>query len=183
MKYLLILLIGCSSLTQIFSQELTFKKGDKVLDFGPGIGSDLYSRYRYEVGLPLLSSSFEVGVKDGIIEKGTIGVGGYIGYTTYKEVINNWGYNYKNILIGTRGTFHYPIVNKLDTYTGIVLGFNISSSKEFGVSSEDYFRATSGGLVYSWFVGGRYYFSNYFGVMAELGIGITYFKTGVALRF
>lgn len=183
MKYLLFIIFSISSLTQLFSQEPVFNKGSKVFDLGVGIGSDIYSRYHYHSGLPLLSASLEVGVRDGIIEKGTIGVGGYLGYTTYSEDITNWGYNYKNIIIGARGAFHYPLANKLDTYTGIVMGFNISSSEEYGADSEKNISATSGGLVYSWFVGGRYYFTENIGLMAELGVGITYFNIGVAFKF
>jgi hypothetical protein len=183
MRYLLCIIYIISSLTPLFSQEPVFNKGSKVLDLGVGIGSDIYSRYHYQSGLPLLSTSLEVGVKDGVIGKGTIGVGCYFGYTTYKENITNWGYNYKNTIIGARGAFHYPLANKLDTYTGIVLGINISSAKEYGSDSGKNISATSGGPVYSWFIGGRYYFTEIFGVMAELGVGITYLNTGVAFKF
>ena len=30
------------------------------------------------------------------------------------------------------GSFHYPLVDKLDTYAGILLGYNIVTSKEIG---------------------------------------------------
>ena len=182
MKYLFLFLICSCCLTELFAQEPAFKNGDKVLNIGFGIGSDLYSRYHYKIGIPLVSASLEVGVKDGVIEKGSIGVGGYLGYTSYKEDIINFGYSYKSIIIGVRGSFHYPIVSKLDSYTGIMLGYNISSAKSFGSSSNN-FDAKPGGLVFAWFVGGRYYFSNNFAGMAELGVGIVYLNLGVAFKF
>ena len=30
-------------------------------------------------------------------------------------------------IIGVRGSFHYPLVDKLDTYTGLALGYDISN--------------------------------------------------------
>lgn len=182
-KLIVLFVIVAFSLTQLVAQESTFEKGDKVLNLGLGIGSALYSGSYYKSGIPPISASFEVGVKDGVLEKGSIGVGGYMAYSSYKWEYSGWGWKYTNIIIGARGTFHYPLVNKLDTYTGLVLGYNIATSKEFGTSIGYDYSASSGGLVYSWFVGGRYYFTEKFGVMAELGVGITYLNVGVALKF
>jgi hypothetical protein len=74
------------------------------------------------------------------------------------------------------------LVNKLDTYTGLLLGFNIASSKWTGTGTETT-HASSGGVAYAWFVGGRYYFTDKFAGMLELGYGITYLNIGVALKF
>jgi hypothetical protein len=62
-----------------------------------------------------------------------------------------WGWKYSNIIIGVRGNFHYPLIDKLDTYTGLLLGCDIATSKEFGNSVPGYnYSASSGGVVYSW---------------------------------
>jgi hypothetical protein len=37
--------------------------------------------------------------------------------------------------------------------------------------------------VSSFFVGGRYYFSEFFAAMLELGYGVSYLNIGVALKF
>ncbi len=178
------IVISSCSLMNLFADETAFHKADKVINFGFGVGSDLYStRFHTQIGVPLLSASLEVGVNDGIIDNGSIGIGGYLLYTSYKEDLINWGYNYKNLIIGARGTFHYPFVSKLDSYTGIVLGYNFSNSKEFGVSPGNNLEAKPGGLVYAWFIGLRYYFTDKFAGMAELGVGITYLNLGVALKF
>ena len=183
-KLLLVLLVAVFSLTQLMAQESTFKLGDKVLNLGIGFGSTLYTGSYYTNSVPPLSASFEVDVKDGIADKGSIGVGGLVAYSSSKWEYSGWGWKYSNFIIGARGAFHYPLVNKLDTYTGIVLGYNIATSKEFGNAILGYdYSASSGGVVASWFVGGRYYFSNNFAGMLELGYGITYLKIGVALKF
>ncbi len=169
---------------QLAGQEPTFSKGDKVLNLGLGLGSTLYSGTYYKSQIPPLSASFEVGVADNILEKGVIGVGGYIGYSSYKYKYSGWGWKYSNMIIGVRGNFHYPLVDKLDTYTGLLLGYNIASSKEFGTAILGYdYDTSSGGPAYAWFVGARYYFKDTFAVMAELGYGITYLNLGVSLKF
>jgi hypothetical protein len=184
-KSLAFLILIALPLVQMTAQnaESTFVKGDKALNLGIGFGSTLYSGSYITGKFPPISASFEVGVADNILEKGTIGVGGYLGYTSYKWDYSGWGYKYTNIIIGPRGSFHYPLVNKLDTYTGILLGYNIATAKEFGTSIGYDYNASSGGIVWSWFLGARYYIKDNFGVMAELGYGIAYLNLGVSLKF
>ena len=185
-KLLLFLLVVVFSLTQLFAQESTFKQGDKVLNLGIGFGSTFYSGTGYKAGVPPISASLEFGVKDGVLDKGSIGIGGYLGYSSHKwdYLSSGWGWKYTNIIIGVRGVFHYPLVDKLDTYTGLLLGYNIATSKEYGNAIPGYnYSASSGGVAYSWFIGGRYYFSDSFAGMLELGYGITYLNLGVALKF
>jgi hypothetical protein len=182
-KLLLLFVLGCFTLTQLVAQESTFNKGDKVLNVGIGFGTTLYSGTYYKSQIPPISASLEFGVADNILEKGVIGVGPYLGYSSYKYEYSGWGWKYTNIIVGARGNFHYPLVNKLDTYTGLLLGYNISSSKEFGVGSGYDYTASSGGVVWSWFIGGRYYFSDNFAAMLELGYGVAYLNLGIALKF
>lgn len=183
-KMLFFIFAGVIATGTLSAQDPTFLKGDKVLNIGLGLGSTLYSGSFYSSQIPPISASLEFGIVDEIAEKGVIGVGPYIGYSSYKYEYLGWGWKYSNIIIGARGSFHYPLVNKLDTYAGILLGYNISSSKEFGDPGsgfEDY-TASSGGLVYSGFIGGRYYFTDAFAAMLELGYGIAYLNIGVALK-
>ena len=125
-----------------------------------------------------ISASFEVGVMDGILDKGSIGIGGYLGYSSAK-----WTNYYKtsNIVLGARGSFHYPFLDKLDTYTGLLLGYNIYSYKYY----DRYIgaAASAGGVILAWYAGARYYFTNNFAGMAEIGYGISYLTLGVALKF
>jgi hypothetical protein len=176
-KLLLFLFVAVFSLAQLLAQESTFKQGDKVVNLGIGFGSTYYGSY-YTSHTPAISASLEVGVKDGVLDKGSIGVGGYIGYSSA-----TWANYYKtsNFIIGARGSFHYPLVNKLDTYTGLLLGYNIYSYKY----ETTYLGAkgSAGNLMVAWFAGARYYFSNNFAVMAEVGYGIAYLTVGVSFKF
>jgi len=161
-----------------------FLKGDKVLNLGIGLGSTLYSGSFYKSQVPPISASLEFGVADNLLEVGTVGVGPYLGYSSYKYEYQDWGWKYSNIIIGVRGNFHYPLLDKLDTYVGLLLGYNIASSKEFGNSIPGWdYSYSAGGIVYSGFIGARYYIKDSFALLAELGYGIAYLNLGVALKF
>lgn len=170
-------------LLQASGQESVFINGDKVVNIGIGLGSSLYTGNYYTGTVPPISVSFEKGIKDNVLEKGVIGVGGYLGYSSYKYEYLDWGYKYSNIIFGARGTFHYPLVDKLDTYTGLLLGYNLVTGKEFGDwGTGTPYNVSSGGMVWSWYVGGRYYFSDKIGAMVELGYGISYLTLGISLK-
>lgn len=176
-KLLLFLFVAVFSLSQLVAQESTFQKGDKVLNLGIGFGSTYYGSF-YGSHTPALSASLEVGVIDGVLDKGSIGIGGYVGYSSAKY---SGYYKTSNIIIGPRGTFHYPLVDKLDTYTGLMLGYNIYSYKY--ESSYIGSKGTAGNLLFAWYAGARYYFTDSFAVMGEVGYGIAYFTVGVSLKF
>jgi hypothetical protein len=181
-KVVLTLLVAVLAL-QISAQESTFNKGDKVLNLGIGLGNALYGSGYTSKMIPL-SASFEVGVADGIADKGTIGVGGYVGYSGAKWEYLGWGYKFTNFIIGARGTFHYPLAEKLDTYGGLLLGYNSVSTKDIGNVDPLYnFSWEDSGLVYSLFLGGRYYFTDNVAGFAELGSGISYLTIGAAFKF
>jgi hypothetical protein len=170
-----------------FSQDLPVVKGDKIINAGIGFGSALYSGTGWSSTIPPLSVSFEQIIMDEVIDKGLIGVGGYVGYASYKWEYNymgyDWGYKYSNFILGARGTFHYPLIKKLDTYTGLMIGFEVVSAKEFGDIDPLYsYDVSQSGLVWSWYAGGRYFFNEKWAGMLELGYGITYLNLGVALK-
>jgi hypothetical protein len=176
MKKNLLLLVAVSfSLTQLFAQESTFNKGDKVINLGIGFGSTYYGSI-YGSHSPALSGSFEVGIKDNILEKGSIGIGGYAGYSSAKYA-SYW--KTTNFLIGARGSFHYPLVEKLDTYTGLLLGYNIFSTKYYSTYNVG---GSASSIAFAWFAGARYYFNDKFAGMAEIGYGIAYLTIGVSLK-
>jgi len=170
------------------AQESMFDLGDRVVNLGIGIGSTLYtySSY-YSRGVPPVSISFEQGIKDEILEKGVIGVGGYFGYSSSKYrdtwLGTDWGWNYSYIVVGAMGTFHYPLVDNLDTYLGLLLGYNITTSREVGDVPSIYNNSYAhGGIAYSGFVGARYYFNDKFAVFGQLGYGIAYLTFGLSIK-
>ena len=190
------LLANVNAQDEVSSSPKSFSKGDKVLNVGIGIGSTLYSGSYYTTQIPPLSASLEVGLLDDLfeVEGLNLGVGGYIGFSrsqykySYYDLGEDreyeWGWRYTYIIIGARGVLHYQLTEKLDTYTGLLFGPNIVTSKEFGDWEEGYVgSAASSGLAYSYFIGARYYISDSFGLMGELGYGISYLNLGVSLKF
>jgi hypothetical protein len=173
------ILICCQIMVN--AQTSSFQKGDKVLNLGIGFGG--YSPSGYHIVTPSASVIYEVGVKDMDSGKGSIGIGGYIGYASYKEngnfVLNNY-WSVTRILIGARSAFHYPLVEKLDTYGGITLGIMARTWKWNGSGNhlDHPQRKPFGGDI---FVGGRYYFSDKFAVMGELALG-AFLTLGISLK-
>ena len=177
-KLILLSALVVISLTQLSAQKSTFEKGDRVLNLGIGLGSGYYSSY-YSSHMPAISASFEVGVKDGVIEKGSIGVGGYLGFSSAKFE-NYW--RTSNLVIGGRGSLHYPLVDKLDTYTGLILGYVLSNTTRYSNYSGIPHDYRGSGIAFAWYAGARYYFSEKFAGMAELGVGVAYLNLGIALK-
>lgn len=165
--------------------EAQVKKGEKYLNLGVGLASALYSGTGYTGKIPPISASLEYIAKDDLFDgKGALGVGGYLGYAGAKWEYSGWGWKYSNIIIGPRGYLHYQLVDKLDTYVGALLGYDIVSAKETGNSIPGYnYNATSSGVIFSGFLGARYFFNDKFAVMGELGSGIAYLNLGVTLKF
>jgi hypothetical protein len=163
------------------------KNGDKILNLGIGLGSGLGYGSGYKTSMPAISGSLEFIVKDDLFDdKGAIGVGGYIGYSAGKSSYNygggTYGWKYSNLVLGPRGYLHYSFLEKLDTYAGLMLGYWVSSSKEYGTVQTG-FTSEGGGFIWSGYVGGRYFFNDKFAGMLELGSGITYLNIGVAMKF
>jgi hypothetical protein len=180
-KILALATIFSCSLIEVNAQTPAFQKGDKVFNLGLGLSG--YSPSGYYVTIPSASASFEVGIMDIGHNKGSLGIGGYIGYASYNENGNFSGNNYwsvSRVLIGARGAFHYPFVDKLDTYGGFTLGIMARSWKWNGsVNQTDHpSRNPFGGDM---FVGARYYFSDKFAAMGELALG-SYLTLGISLK-
>jgi hypothetical protein len=174
------------ALPALRAQESMFNLGDKVINLGIGLGNTLYiSGAGYSTSVPPISISYEQAIVDEVLEKGVIGVGGYLGYTSYKYRADylgvDWGWNWSNIILGAGGNFHYPLVDNLDTYAGLLLGYNISTVSEYGEVGTNV-ASSSGGFVFSGYIGGRYYFSEKFAAFAQLGYGVAYLTLGVSIR-
>lgn len=173
-------------LANLNAQDAMFQKGDKVVNLGVGLLSALYTGSGYTSKIPPVSISYEMGIKDDVLDVGSIGVGGYLGYTSAKWETNwlggSYGWKYTNFIIGARGSFHYPLVDNIDTYAGILLGYNVVTAKEVGTVPIGFGASSVSGAIFSGYVGARYYFNEKFGAMAELGTGIAYFNLGLAVK-
>jgi len=155
MKKLILLSVFIIAFCAVKAQDPVFVKGDKVVNLGIGLE---YWR------LPIAISG-EFCIADGIIDKGSIGVGAYGG------VSYNWNLSYTNALsffVGARGSFHYPFIDKLDTYAGLSLGIDTYP-------------------YYNWirmggFIGARYPLTPKFNVFGEIGSGLGYLNVGISFK-
>lgn len=182
-----VVLFICGASLTIGAQQI-FSKGDKVVNVGLGIGS-YYGGTGYSSSIPPLSVSFEQGIIDGLLDgKGSIGVGGYLGYSANKWETSaggdTYGYKYSYMMLGARGAFHYHFVDKLDTYTGLMLGYNVVGSKYFGtdMGSNTPEASSASGIGYSAFVGARYHFNDKFAAYGEIGYGISALELGISIK-
>ncbi len=160
-----------------------FDLGDKVLNFGIGIGSTW--GLSGSTTLPPLSVSFDYALRDDI-GPGILGVGGIIGYESHKWTATwsggEYGWKQSRLLIAAMGTYHYELVENLDTYAGIILGFRSNSYKEIGDYPYWDYSSTSSGIDGGFFVGGKYFFSDNLGAFAEFGYHMAWLTLGISLR-
>ena len=168
-----VVFLFCAAFSTGVNAQNMFSKGDNILNLGVGIGSS-FGGSGYSSAIPPLSISYERGIIDNLFdEKSSLGIGGYLGYTSDKYSV----YTRSIAIIGARGVLHYQLVDKLDTYGGIMLGYtNYSWSSDW--ASPDY-----NPLLWSLFIGGRYYFKDNIAAFAELGYGIAYLQLGVSFKF
>ena len=175
----------CALLLIAFTQlnAQMYSKGQQDLHLGVGLGTTFYGSGYHSV-LPPLNVSYEKGVTE------NIGVGGYLGYASsrynYSGYDYHWTYSY--IIVGARAAYHYDLFKnpKLDTYGGLMLGFNIARSKFHSdnplYKESDYTSPSSGGLTWSGFLGARYQFKEKLGAYAELGYGVSVLNLVLRLK-
>jgi hypothetical protein len=155
-KHFLILLVILS--IHLSGNTQPFVKGDKAINLGLGIGSTLYSGVGYNTGLPPLSASFEYGVTE--LGPGVTGIGGYFGLSFYKWTDtwsgSTYGRKYSSTIIVARGNYYCHFSEKLDTYAGLMLGYDIISSEATGdwPAFYDDLSANSSTFIWSFYVGG-----------------------------
>lgn len=159
-----------------FSMAQEFNKGTNVINAGVGLGGS-YNIYASPSQSPVISASFERGIWE-VPGPGVVSLGGYLGFKTYKYSNNDkWSYT----IIGVRGAYHYNglEVENLDVYGGVMASYNILSydDNQYGGFGSYGSRPSATG-----FVGGRWYFTQNFGVFAEAGYGVAYLTIGVSFR-
>lgn len=165
MKKLILLSVLVVAFVAAKAQEPLFVKGDKVVNLG--IGFDWYTT---------VSVSGEYGILDGIADKGSVGVGAFAGYGF--NLFGGYYANSSRILAGVRGTFHYPFIDKLDTYGGLGVGLNYTHwSYDYYVGSSSHVSPSAG-----FFLGARYFLTDKLAAFAEAGYGLGYLTVGVALK-
>jgi hypothetical protein len=160
----------------------TFKKDNFVGNLTIGFGNALYGS-AYSSSFPPIAISGDYGIVDNVFDKGTIGIGGLIGYTSSKQnIYSDYSWSYTSIVIGPRGTIHYPFVDKLDTYAGLMIGYDIVSASSTGYNDGYNYTASGSVAIFAGFVGARYYFNDKIAGVCELGFGIAYFNIGISYK-
>lgn len=163
---------------------------DRYINVGVGLGSFYGSGLSYsDVSVSRIPPvSLSIDLKE--IKK-NIKLGAFIGYTSYKlswanDFYGNYGWRTSFTILGARGTYSFNLFDDpmIDTYAGVMLGYNIASVKYFG---DDIFansvQATANSISYSGFIGMRYMFTPKMGAFAELGYGISYLTVGFTSKF
>jgi hypothetical protein len=156
-----------------------FEYGTQIFKLGIGVNGD---------GTPF-EVSYERGVQenflgvDGLI----LGLGGNLGYYGYKKDFSgysmNYSWKYNNIIAAGRALVHYGFISNLDTYGGLMLGYNVADTKYEGPNSGSIPSPSAGGLILGGLVGARYAFSPAWGAYIEAGFGISNLNIGVAYKF
>jgi len=187
-----IALVTLLAVSFAFAQTTPYRVGDQNVSAGIGFGmAGLYGKS----SLPPISASYETALS---ALEGKLSVGGLVGiagsseeysYTTYAGTWPNiylttasWKYKYTYIIIGVRGAYHLPLIDNVDTYGGLMLGYNIVTESTEGTTWAGASSASGSYLSIGAFVGGRYYFTPKLGAYAELGYGIGFLNVGVTYK-
>jgi len=189
-KFILVFAIIFAWVSASSAQDEVFSKGDLVFGVGLGLGNNLGGT-GYKTSIPPIVITGEYGLTDALIKntgKGYVGVGGYLAYTANKSSYRwssgeEYGWKWTYLIIGARGAFHYQLVDKLDTYAGAIVGFNIASSSYYGWDGYTGGTSSAGGLTYSTFAGARYYLADKIAVFAEAGYGFNFLEAGLSIKF
>ncbi|MFV0484379.1 MAG: outer membrane beta-barrel protein [Bacteroidales bacterium] len=134
-------------------------------------------------GLPVYGG-VEFGVWD------NISLGGLLSFRSDKDTYGgvSWKYNYTTI--AAIGNYHFNellnIPSRFDFYAGVSLGYTIFNSRYNGAGASIPYSGREGsGLYFSGQVGGRYFFTDRFGLNLEFGGGnyVSGGRLGITYKF
>ncbi|REK07026.1 MAG: hypothetical protein DWQ44_08250 [Bacteroidetes bacterium] len=166
MKRIFTLLFLLSAISLETFAQAPLQKGEKQLNAGFG-----FSNW----GLPIYA-----GVDFGVHQD--ITVGPQISFRSYREKFRDIRYGHTIIVLGATGNYHFNtllnIPSEWNVYAGLSLGYFIWSSPSAYIGS----RGSGIGLDAQ--IGGRYFFSDQFGLNLEFGGGTTAGgKIGITYKF
>lgn len=170
----------------VSNAQNTFTGDDKVANLGIGLGNFISGQGFKTTFMPI-SLSYEFCAKEDLFDSNSaLGLGVLVGYygAKYDVPSVNFGYNYNYALFGLRANIHYQFVDKLDTYLGGMLGYNLAISTSYGDSQykNTYPAQKVGGFGFAAYIGGRYYFLEKLALFSEVGYGISPVTIGLALK-
>lgn len=175
-------LLLCGAMVAM-SLKSTAQVDEGQIDMNLGIGLLTFGATG-DVGVPPVSFSLDYAIQDDIT------VGGFLGYYSSSQELPSFGgtyvFNYSYTIIAARGTYHYALIDELDTYGSVILGYIVgSSSVEEPNGANPAFRpatANVGGVAYGFSVGARYHFTDNIGAFAEIGYGISLLNIGLTYK-
>lgn len=168
LKYVwgIFLLIPCAF---SFAQESTPEKS-LIINTGVGIAPTFLGA-GVNVGVPPIGVSVEYMVTE------EIGVGGYLGFTSFNSDFLGFRLKGSYLILGVRGSYHVELDNpKWRPYAGGFLGYLILGGD---VSIDD---GSSSVFGYSIHGGIRYLISEQVGVFGELGYGLSILQIGATFQ-
>lgn len=150
-----------------------YAQGQSDINLGVGFVSSF--------GLPI-SVSYDYAYSD------KISIGGIFSYASSSEDFGFGGFayswNYTYMIVGARGMYHFDFVDNMDTYAGVLLGYNIASAKFDGDPALEALvtEPSVGGLAWGITAGARYHFTDNLGAFAELGYGVSVINVGLTYK-
>lgn len=183
LTFFLALTLGFSAQAQS-----TFGKGTGVVNFGIGLGGDMFYD-SYSILLPPLTLSADFSIVGGLFDgNGSLGIGGFFGTAAsrYRSSKYYRGGLFSRTEFGPRVSLHYEFIPRLDTYVTQMLGMGIAhESYDSSVNGTRYavHKRTWPYFAYGTHAGVRYYLSNSWAIYSELGYGITYWSFGATYKF
>jgi hypothetical protein len=174
---LLIVTLASLFLVSLSFGQMAYKSGDNVLSAGLGLGG--FAGVYGDATLPPISVGYEVGYNENISIGGLAGIAG--SEAKYTWFGGSYGWEYTYIIIAARGAYHFDVFKneRIDSYAGVTIGYNIVSVKETG-NIPGGFSASGSYFLYGGHLGLRYYFSPNLGAQIELGYGIGTINVGIA---
>ena len=201
MKKGLITLVSILILCNVGAQD--FVKGGNYITVGFGIDpyhgnngvGNAFGTYK-KSGIGPVIATYERGITD-VLGIGRIGVGGSFAKSWYTQK-DKYGniedvYRTSRFSFMAKAAYHFEFgIEKMDVYAGIAAGahfytdknvyyspFNSSANSQGYVTSSSSYARPS----HYEFIGIRYYFSESFGVYAEVGYGLAALTGGIVFSF
>ena len=110
-------------------------------------------------------------------------IGGYAGFGMESDRYSEYTWNRSQFSLAVQGNYYLlPLVDKLDLYAGLRIGYNgIKSVYVYETEKVDYDWGSP--FAYSIHIGANYWLNEKWAVNAELGYGLAALSVGVAYKF
>ncbi len=135
-----------------------------------------------EVGIPPLSVSMDFAIPPLAIP-GEIRTGWLVGTSSSQIEFNGGTVKTSHYLIATRSSYHYPLIEGVDTYATLLLGVRAIRAEENNFPGAQGRLPLRARPLVALQAGAKYYFMDQLGVMAEIGYGYSLINLGVCFRF